>query len=136
MIQFADNPAMHAAVIYIALLALGLIPLAFRVMGIRRRQRIGIGDGGNRDLAQAVRVHANYAENAPFGLALLLALPLAASPAWSVHLVGLCFVISRAAHAFGLSQTIGSSVGRVAGMVLTFAALITGAIVLLWRAVL
>ena len=59
MIQFADNPSMHAAAVYIALLAPGLIPLAVRVIGIRRSQRIGIGDGGNRALAQAVRVHAN-----------------------------------------------------------------------------
>ena len=134
MIQIADNPALRAAVVYIALLALGLIPLAFRVIGIRRGQRIGIGDGGNRELAQAVRVHANYAENTPFGLALLLALPLAASPAWAVHVVGLCFVIGRAAHAVGLSQTIGSSLGRGAGMALTLGALIFGAAVLLWRA--
>ena len=135
MIQIGDNPALRAAMVYIAVLAVGLIPLAFRVIGIRRGQRIGIGDGGNRELAQAVRVHANYAENAPFGLALLLALPLAASPAWCVHLVGLCLVIGRAAHAFGLSQTVGSSPGRVAGMILTFTALIIGAAILLWRAV-
>ena len=126
---------MRAAVVYIALLALGLIPLAFRVIVIRRGRRIGIGDGGDRELAQRVRVHANYAENAPFGLALLLALPLAASPAWTVHAVGLCLVVGRAAHAIGLSQTIGSSLGRVAGMVHTFTALIFGAATLLWRAV-
>ena len=73
MIQFADNPAMRAAAVYIALLVLGVVPLAIRVV------RIGIGDGGNRALAQAIRVFANYEEYAPFGLALLLALPLAAS---------------------------------------------------------
>jgi uncharacterized protein len=134
MIQIADNPALRAAIVYIALLALGLIPLAFRVIGIRRGQRIGIGDGGNAKLAQAVRVHANYAENAPFGLALLLALPLAASPAWAVHVVGLCMVLGRAAHAVGLSQSVGSSLGRVAGMILTFSALLIGAATLLWRA--
>ena len=133
MIQIADNPAMHAAAVYIALLALGIMPLAVRVIRIRRGERIGIGDGGNRLLAQAVRVHGNYTEYAPFGLALLLALPLTASPAWSVHLVGLCLIVGRAAHAIGLSQTIGSSAGRVTGMVLTFAALIIGAAVLLWR---
>lgn len=135
MIQFADNPALHAAALYIALLALGIIPLAVRVIRIRRAEMIGIGDGGNRALAKAIRVHANYAEYAPFGLALLLALPLAASPAWSVHLVGLCFVIGRAAHDVGLSQTAGASIGRAAGMVLTFGALVTGAIMLLWRAI-
>lgn len=135
MIQFADNPAMRAAVFYIALLALGIIPLAVRVIRIRRKELIGIGDGGNRALAKAIRAHANYAEYAPFGLALLLALPLAACPAWSVHLAGLCLVTGRAAHAAGLSRTSGSSAGRAAGMVLTFAALGIGAFMLLWRAV-
>ena len=134
MIQFENNPALRAATIYIALLALGLIPLAFRVIFVRRGQRIGIGDGGDRALAQRIRVHANYAENTPFGLALLLALPLAASPLWTVHAVGLCLICGRIAHAIGFSRTVGTSVGRVSGMALTFAALVFGAGALLWRA--
>ena len=134
MVQIADNSAMHAAAAYIALLVLGLIPLSVAVIRIRRAQRIGIGDGGNRDLARAIRVQANYAEYTPFGLGLLLALPLSGAGVWSVHAVGLALVFGRAAHAFGLGRSIGSSPGRVAGMVATFAALIFGALVLLARA--
>jgi uncharacterized protein len=134
MLQIADNPALHAASIYIALLVLGLVPLSLAVIRVRRGERIGIGDGGNRDLARLVRVHANYAEYTPFGLALLIALPLTGAPAWCVHAVGLALVIGRAAHAYGLSRTIGSSPGRVIGMVLTLSALIFGALVLMVRA--
>ncbi len=135
MINPAENPAMQAAVIYIALLVLGLLPLAVSVIRLRRGKKIGIGDGGNRELAQAIRVHSNYAEYAPFGLALLLALPLVSSPVWAVHVVGLGLVIGRIAHAIGLSRSTGSSFGRVSGMVLTLSALAFGAAALLWQVV-
>jgi uncharacterized membrane protein YecN with MAPEG domain len=38
------------------------------------------------------------------------------------------------AHAIGLNQSTGSSLGRVLGMVLTHMALLFGAVLLLWRA--
>ena len=125
---------MHVAAAYIALLVLGLIPLSIAVIRIRRAQRIGIGDGGNRELARAVRVQANFAEYTPFGLALLIALPLSGAAPWSVHVLGLALLVGRAAHAFGLGRSVGSSPGRVGGMMLTFFALIFGAGVLLARA--
>lgn len=134
MLQIADNPALRAAIIYIALLVIGVVPLAVRIIAIRRGERIGMGDGGNRPLARAIRVHANYVEYTTFGLALLLALPLSNNPAWCVHFVGLCLIIGRIAHAIGLTGSSGSSLGRVGGMILTFTALLGGAAILLWRA--
>ena len=131
MIQIADNHAMRAAAAYVALLVLGLIPLSVAVIRLRRARKIGIGDGGDRDLARAVRVHANDAEYTPFGLALLIALPLSGAAVWSVHAVGLALIFGRVAHAFGLGQSAGASPGRAAGMAATFAALILGAATLL-----
>ena len=132
MNELVANPALHAAAIYIAILAIGLFPLTLMVIRLRRGNSIGIGDGGNRELAKAIRIHANYTENVPFALAILLALPLLGAATWSIHVVGLSVIIGRAAHAFGLSRTTGSSVGRVAGMVLTQCGVLFGAFMLLW----
>jgi uncharacterized protein len=132
MNELVANPALHAAAIYIAILAIGLFPLTIMVIRLRRGNSIGLGDGGNKELAKAIRIHANYTENVPFALAVLLALALMSAPIWVIHMVGLSVVIGRAAHAFGLSRTTGSSVGRVAGMVLTQCGILAGAFMLMW----
>ncbi len=132
MNELATSPAMHAAAIYIAILAIALFQLTIMVIRLRRGNSIGIGDGGNKELARAIRIHANYTENVPFALAVLLALALMGAPVWIIHVAGLSVVIGRMAHAFGLSRSTGSSVGRVAGMVLTQSGILFGAFMLLW----
>ena len=131
MNQIASNPALRAAAVYVALLTLLAVPLVFNVIRLRRSLKVGLQDGGNKDLARAIRVHGNFTETAPFAIALLLALPLAGASAWIVHAVGLATLVGRVAHAIGLSQSAGASLGRVAGMLLSLAALIVGSIALL-----
>jgi uncharacterized protein len=46
---------------------------------------------------------------------------------WIIHGVGVLFLVGRTAHAYALSASAGSSIGRVAGMMLTFTALLIGA---------
>jgi uncharacterized protein len=125
--EAATIALVRAAGIYIALITLMGVVLTYLVIFQRRSKLIGIGDGGDRTLARLVRVHGNYCENAPFGLAVLLALALTGGPAWLIHAVGAGFLAGRALHAWGLSQSAGSSIGRVAGMILTHTALIVGA---------
>ncbi|MDZ3824237.1 MAG: MAPEG family protein [Pseudoxanthomonas sp.] len=120
---------------YAALLALLMLVLAARVVFYRRRARIGIGDGGDRALALRVRVHANFAENIPLALVLLLVLELLATvPLW-LHVFGIGLVLGRVLHAVGLSRTAGTSNGRVLGTVLTWLAIAAMALVLLWQSV-
>ena len=57
---------------YASLTGLLIIALAYRVVKLRRSQKIGLGDGGNNALALANRVHANLIENAPIVLILML----------------------------------------------------------------
>jgi len=68
MNELAVNVALPVAAIYSALLITGLLPLTLVVVRQRRARQVGIGDGGNRGLARAIRVHANYVENMPFSL--------------------------------------------------------------------
>ena len=116
---------------YSALLVLLGIALAVRVIGVRRSERIGIGDGGSKELARRIRCHGNYSEYAPLLIGLLILLPLLGAKAWLVHLVGLMGLVGRVAHAYGLSQSAGTTFGRLGGMILTFTALGIGAIALL-----
>jgi uncharacterized membrane protein YecN with MAPEG domain len=93
-----------------------------------------IGDGGDAVLQQWIRAHGNYCEYAPFGIAALILLPLVGASAWIVHLVGLCLVLGRTAHAQGLTTTSGESLGRKVGTTLTGVGLVVGALALLWHA--
>jgi uncharacterized protein len=131
-----DSNALSFAASYAALLVLLGVVLTFRVIVVRRAEKVGIGDGGNKELARRIRVHGNFSEQVPMLLALLILLPLLGAREWLVHLVGVPAVTGRVLHAIGLGQTIGTSLGRVAGMILTTAAIVIGALALLvlaWR---
>jgi uncharacterized protein len=119
---------------YIACLVFLGIVLTARVILIRRGEKVGIGDGGNRELAKRIRVHGNFCETAPFVAAILILLPLLGAKEWMIHAIGLPALTGRVLHAIGLGRTAGSSFGRVTGMVLTLLALGFGAIALLFLA--
>jgi uncharacterized protein len=123
---------LRTAGVYVALITLMGVALTVLVIRQRRSKLIGIGDGGDKTVARLIRVHGNFAENAPFALALLIMLALTGGPAWALHAVGLLFLAGRGAHAYGLSRSGGSSIGRVGGMVMTFTALLVGAATLLF----
>jgi uncharacterized protein len=114
---------MPITALYAGLLAPLFIFLSIRVIRFRRGAKIGVGDGGDKALLQRVRVHANFAEYAPFTLLLLALAESLKTQTWLLHAAGLALVIGRVAHAYGLSNVTGSSTGRVAGMVLTFTAM-------------
>ena len=119
---------------YIAILIVMAVALALNVSRFRRPKRIGIGDGGDRDVMTAMRVHGNYVENVPFALAVLIMLPLLSAPVWAVHLVGLGMVAARILHAVGLSRSQGASFGRLFGILINWVVLLSSAILLIWLA--
>ena len=133
-----ENVPAHisAAALYTGVLIMLAIVLQVRVIRHRGSKKIGIGDGQDKDLARAIRVHGNYVENVPFALAGLVMLALIGAPAIVIHGVGLLMIVGRITHAIGLSQSAGTSLGRVAGMLMTFAALIITAVTLIVRAIL
>lgn len=119
--------------LYAALLALMMIALAVRVMLLRRNTSIGLGDGGNRTLACAVRAHGNAIEYVPVGLILLLVLELNQTLPLLLHVFGIALVVGRVVHAMGLSATPGMSAGRAVGAALTLLVLVAMALMLLWQ---
>jgi uncharacterized protein len=122
---------LRLAGVYVALITLMGVALTYLVILYRRSKLIGLGDGGDKTMARRVRIHGNFCENAPFALALLIALALLGRSALVIHAVGFLFLAGRGLHAWGLSQSAGTSIGRVGGMVSTHTSFFIGAIALL-----
>ena len=118
--------------IYSGFLGLLLLALSYRVTRHRQRAKIGIGDGGDPDLARAIRAHANFVEYVPLALLLLLACELAGGPPWLLHGAGAVLLASRALHAQGLSGASGLSPGRFYGTLGTWIVLLALALAALW----
>ena len=96
---------------------LGLLAVALTVRVILRRVNTGIqaGDGSNAQLAQAIRAHANFAEQVPLALLLIVLAETAGTPTSLIHVLGSVLVIARLASAWGLSHSLGATTPRQAG---------------------
>jgi uncharacterized protein len=96
------------------------ITLAARVISARRREKVGIGDGGKALLLRRMRAHANFAEYAPYALLLLALAESLRTPHWLLLLCGTLLLIGRVTHAYGISQSPENMTFRQIGMVSTF----------------
>ena len=84
--------------LYAALLAIFLVVLGGLVVRMRIKERIAIGDGGNKAMLAAIRVHANAVENLViFAPLVLIAQALTISSPITIFACALYFW-SRAAH--------------------------------------
>ncbi len=110
--------------VYAALLALLVVMLALVVMKLRNGLAIGMGDGGNRDLARAIRVHGNAIESIPLFLVLLGVYELNHGGVGALHFFGALFFLSRVLHAWGLFSSGGVSPGRLIGTAGTYICLL------------
>lgn len=115
-----------------ALAALLNLWLTLRVGQVRRRERVSVGDGGAEPVIRRMRAHANFAENAPVIVLLVLAIELAHGPSPWLWAATALFVLARTAHALGMD---GWSPGRTAGTGVTMAlqvALAAWALSIVW----
>lgn len=114
--------------LYAGLCTLLVLFLAVRVIALRLRAKIGIGDGGDHELQRRVRVHANSVEYLPLALILLGGMELNGYPNAVIHAFGATLLVSRLLHAWGLSRKSGASPGRFVGTLLTLLLMITMAL--------
>ena len=105
---------------YLSALAFIYLCICLWVVFLRRTLKVGIGDGGHRTLKRAIRVHANFAENVPLALLLLLA-AAPRVPEQTLHILALSLVVARLFHVAGLGRRPGTSLGRFWGAGLTWA---------------
>ena len=115
---------MHILPLYAALLALLFFYLSIRTIGLRRRLKIGIGVSDSHEMLRAMRVHSNFAEYVPLTLLLIYLVEVQGAASWFVHALGLCLLLGRTVHAYGLSQVKEKFVYRVSGMAMTFTTLL------------
>ncbi|NIJ31556.1 hypothetical protein FHT00_003536 [Sphingomonas insulae] len=101
--------------------ALGAINLwlALRIVRMRLKDDVLIGDGGDDLLSGRMRAHANLVEYAPFVLVLLALIELARGSGAALGLTALIFVIGRIAHPMGMDLR-RSNLPRAGGAILTW----------------
>ena len=124
----------HALLIsplYVGVFALLLIVLGIMVIRLRARHKVHFGDGGRVDLKIATRIHGNFIEYVPLGLLVIVLVEAAGYGPYWVHGLGLAFIAARLAHAQGLTSRKQPSPGRIAGVLLTFAVLGVGGVLLI-----
>jgi uncharacterized protein len=113
---------------YAALLALFFFYLTALVIHGRFTKKIALGDNDDKHFRQLVRAHGNFAEYAPIILLLLLIAEINGTQSLFLHLAGLSLLLGRILHSLGLRRHAGSSWQRMSGMILTFYALISSAV--------
>ena len=101
------------------------VKLSFAVIGLRRKNQVGLGGGGIDELERAIRAQGNFAEYVPFGIILIACLELNGAPWWLVAIPGITLIIGRLIHAKGINVPPPDFSKRVLGMKFTFYTLIT-----------
>lgn len=125
---------MPITALFAALLAPLFIVLSFRVIFVRRAEKIAVGDAGNKMLARRMRVHGNFAEYAPFALVLMGIAEGLGAHRLVLYSAGGCLLAGRYLHAFGMSRQPDILPLRASGMMLTIIAIAIAAVACLLRA--
>ncbi len=117
--------------IYAALLGFIFFAITMRVAQYRRKNRLSLGDGGDKAFATIVRGHGNFIETVPIALILILLLELQSASTIVLHLLGIALVCGRVFHYLQLTGTVKPLIFRVIGMVLTLSTVLVAALLLL-----
>ncbi len=120
----------------ITLFYAGSLSVLALFLGIKTGQKrfskdanITIGVGDNFELLQITRAHGNLIENAVFFLILSALLEIVGEiPVLALYILGDVFLLSRIAHAYGITRPGAESVFRMLGATGTFLVLVTQSI--------
>jgi uncharacterized protein len=107
---------------YLGILAILYFIISVYVIRLRWKFKVGIGDGGQVELAQAMASHHNFASYVPWLGLLLVCLELSGAGKSLIHFYGSCLVLGRLSHFIGLNfaEKSGNLRPRQLGMTLTF----------------
>jgi uncharacterized protein len=104
------NATIHLTTpLYAAILAFLGAALTVNVIVNRVRSGIDTGDGGVAKLAQAIRAHANFVEQAPLALIVIAAAEVAGARPLVIETLGVVLAASRLACAYALNRSLGQS---------------------------
>ncbi|MFL1468172.1 MAPEG family protein [Marinobacter sp. HN1S83] len=120
--------------VFAAVTGLLLLVLSTYVVRFRLQYRKGMGVTDDRDFEAAVRAHGNLVEYAPLGLLMLGLAELNGVPGHLVYWAGMALVVGRILHAWGMINGRGGPhKARMAGIALTWLAILMTAVLLLWN---
>ena len=105
--------------IYASLLAIVMIVLSFRVSMLRAQSDIPMLHGENIQLAEWVRRHGNFTENAPMGLILMGIVEAFGASFLLLNVIGGTLLVGRIVHPFGIAAKDENKLARGAGALLT-----------------
>ncbi|MDV3502223.1 MAPEG family protein [Marinobacter sp. M-5] len=118
--------------VFAAVIGILLLVLSFQVVRFRLKYGKGMGVTDDRDFEAAVRAHGNLVEYAPLGLIMLALAELNGVAGGLVYWTGMALVVGRILHAWGMINGRGGPhKARMAGIVLTWLAILVAAILLL-----
>jgi uncharacterized protein len=127
-------PAITAS--YLGVLGLLYAVLSIRVVMLRGRHQVSLGDGGNPALTSAIRAHAHFAEYVPIIVLMIALLEMSGMPPARLHLLLGALLLARILHPLGMSaapRTLRFRLFRIGGVAITFLLLVSCAVALLLR---
>lgn len=110
---------------YTGLFTLLVVFLSARVIVLRNKHKIAIGDGDNTELQLAVRAQGNALEYLPLALLLIFMIEAAGLSSVIIQVLCLVLLIGRLLHAYAIPAK--NLRLRVVGMMLTFVVLLATA---------
>ena len=115
--------------LYIAVFALVQAGMVIWIARSRLSEKVSLGAGDSDILAVKTRVYGNFVEVVPIAVLLMLVAELGGAPLWIIHWMGVLMVISRIIHAKGMLIPPGHGAYRMAGMLMTAAVFLIGAMI-------
>ncbi|MET0375240.1 MAG: MAPEG family protein [Rhizorhabdus sp.] len=97
--------------------------LALRIVTLRIKAKILIGDGGNALLIARTRAHINFAEYTPIVLILIGLIELARGTQGWLWAAGIIYILGRVLHPFGMDRQTPHPL-RAVGILTTFIVLL------------
>ena len=116
---------------YASAFALVFVALSFNVIRFRLKSGIPFGDGKDKSMKRAIRVHGNFAEYVPITLIMIYFVETQGQNSTLVHGLGSAFLLARISHIYGVSQIKENIVFRVFGLFVTGCVLSISALTLL-----
>ena len=119
--------------LFAAIFAIIYVVLSLTVVKHRFGKQVSLGDGQDKQLQKAIRIHANFAEYVPFALLLMWFLEIVAYEFGLVLILGTVLLVARLAHVVGTRDPKNYIIFRQVGALATFTVLLVSAGRLIWQ---
>ena len=114
-----EDMTLPVTALYAALMGLMAIWLSVGVGRLRGKTNISLYDGGNKELAAAIRKHGNFTEYVPLILILMAVIEVNGGSTVVLHGCGLGLTVGRIVHPLGIDFDEMRKMARGIGAMLT-----------------